>query len=196
MKTILLFFYLVAFLSSFGQFSNDSFNAKRLDINRKAMYVLGGWAAGNIIWGVAGTATSSGSDKSFHQMNLGWGVVNGVLAGVSLLQFKKAKTSGLDFARTVRDQQKIEKLFLINGGLDLAYLGAGAWMLEKSKTQTSKPEQWKGFGNSLHLQGSFLLVFDAINYAVHNRHGKILAREREKMDLSAGPGGLSLAIQL
>jgi hypothetical protein len=129
-------------------------------------------------------------------MNLGWGVVNGVLAGVSLVHFKKSKPSGLDFAQTVREQQKIEKLFLINGGLDLAYLGAGAWMLEKSKTNTPKPEQWKGFGNSLLLQGGFLLVFDVINYAIHSHHGKILNRELEKISIETGPAGLSLVMLL
>jgi hypothetical protein len=195
MKTILLFFLLISSFHSFSQFSTDSFNSKRVDITRKGMYVLGGWGAGNIIWGVAGTASASGSNKFFHEMNLGWGIINGMLAGVSLLQLKKARTSGLDLAQTVREQQKIEKLFLINGGLDLAYLGAGAWMLEKSKTNTSKPEQWKGFGNSLLLQGGFLLVFDAINYTVHNRHGKMLNRELEKITLGAGPGGLSLNMQ-
>jgi hypothetical protein len=199
MKTITLFLFLAIFLQSAAQtepFSLDNYNKDRVDKTKKSMYVLGGWAVANIAWGAAGVATASGSDKKFHEMNLAWGAVNGILAGSSLLRFKKTKTAGFSLAESIKQQHSMEKLFLLNAGLDFAYLGAGAWMLEKSKTNTSKPEQWKGYGNSLLLQGGFLLLFDGINYAVHSHHGKGLYQQLEKVQLTAGVNGIGLAIGL
>ena len=172
---------LLVSINGFCQFNQEHFNTRREVINRQAMVVLGGWAAANIIWGTAGTATTSGSQKSFHQMNLGWGIINGAIAGVALLKIKKQNKAGLNFAETIRAQQKIEKLYLINAGLDLAYLGAGAWMLEKSKTNTSKAYQWKGFGNSLLMQGTR-----------NSRHGKLFDKQLDKLQITAGIQGVGI----
>lgn len=160
--------------------------------------MLGGWAAGNIFWGAAAVGSANGSDKYFHQMNLGWGIINGALAGMNMLQFRKqmAKSKSLSFAGSMKEQQKLERLFLINAGLDVAYLGTGLWMKERSKTAAKKPERLKGFGNSLLLQGGFLLLFDGIMFSVHHAHGKPLIKQLDNVQLTAGLHELGFSIGL
>lgn len=160
------------------------------------MYVLGGWAAGNIIWGAVSVGSATGSNRYFHQMNLGWGIINGALAGMNILQLHKqiAKSKGLSFAGTIKEQQKLERLFLINAGLDVAYLGTGIWMKERSRTAAKKPERLKGFGNSLLLQGGFLLLFDGIMFSVHHAHGKPLINHLENLQVTAGLNGTGISI--
>ena len=85
---------------------------------------------------------------------------------------------------------------MINAGLDLAYIGTGAWLTQKSKTTTKKPERLEGFGNSLLMQGGFLLLFDGIMFAVHNHHGKILNKKLDNISIAAGLLGFSATVRL
>ena len=179
-------------------FDLDKFNKERLAISKKSMYVLGSWAVGSMVWGGVGWASSKtdGSHKYFHQMNLAWGAINGLLAGLSLAGGKKMDRN-LSFSESVKAQRSTEKLYLINAGLDLAYIGTGAWLVQKSKTGNAKnPAQLEGFGNSILVQGGFLLLFDGIMYAVHNKHGKQLFKQLENFQLSAGPSHISLLVKL
>ena len=63
---------------------------------------------------------------------------------------------------------KVDKLFLFNAGLDIGYMAAGAWMLEKSKNDTKNPQRWKGFGQAIALNGALLFAFDLSAYLIHS----------------------------
>ena len=47
-------------------------------------------------------------------------------------------------------------------GLDLAYMVTGLLLKNNAKKLTSEHSMNKGFGNSLILQGGYLLFYDAI----------------------------------
>ena len=150
-------------------FSN--FNQERHDLNKKGMVVLGSWAGANLITNGILLPNSTGSDKYFYQMNVYWSVVNGVLAGLGVLETKKMKGS-LSAFQTLEEQSSTEKTFLINTGLDAAYVMTGVYLLEKSKNSMDNQDMLKGYGQSVILQGGFLLLFDGIMYGVHRSHLK------------------------
>lgn len=149
----------------------SNFNQERLDLNRKGLTVLGSWAGANLITNGILLANASGSDKYFYQMNVYWNVVNGALAGLGVLQAKKTQADLSPF-QTLEEQSSTEKTFLVNTGLDVAYLMTGVYLLEKSKNSTDSQEKLKGYGQSVILQGGFLLLFDGIMYGVHRSHLK------------------------
>jgi len=138
----------------------EQFNQKRLHRTEQSMWILGGWAVANIAVGAIGMGQTSSSQKAFHQMNLGWGAVNLGLAASGLWTATHADPAAFDLYQTTLEHHKIQKLFLFNAGLDAGYMMAGAWMQEKSKNTTKNPERLKGFGQSLVLQGAFLMAFD------------------------------------
>jgi len=135
-------------------------NQKRLQRTEQSMWVLGAWGAANIAVGAVGMRQSSGADKAFHQMNLGWGAVNLGLAASGLWTVLHTDPTAFDLYQTTLEHHKIQKLFLFNAGLDAGYIMAGFWMQEKAKTASKNTERWKGFGRSIVLQGAFLMVFD------------------------------------
>lgn len=149
----------------------SNFNQERLDLNRKGLTVLGSWAGANLITNGILLANASGSDKYFYQMNVYWNVVNGALAGLGVLQAKKTQADLSPF-QTLEEQSNTEKTFLVNTGLDVAYLMTGVYLLEKSKNSTDSQDKLKGYGQSVILQGGFLLLFDGIMYGVHRSHLK------------------------
>jgi hypothetical protein len=179
MKKNLLFLSLLLSFSTviFSQnLTLPNFNQERNDLNRKGMTVLGSWAGANLITNGILLSNSSGSDKYFYQMNVYWNVVNGALAGLGVLGAKK--TSGnLSAFQTLEEQSSTEKTFLINTGLDAAYVMTGVYLLEKSKNSMDNQDMLKGYGQSVILQGGFLLLFDGIMYGVHRSHlkkGKVI----------------------
>lgn len=173
MKNFLFLFLLLYFSTTiFSQnLTLPNFNQERLDLNRKGLTVLGSWAGANLITNGILLANSSGSDKYFYQMNVYWNVVNGALAGLGVLQAKKMQI-GLSPFQTLEEQSSTEKTFLVNTGLDVAYVMTGVYLLEKSKNSIDSQQKLKGYGQSVILQGGFLLLFDGIMYGVHRSHLK------------------------
>lgn len=137
-----------------------------LAANRTGMYVLGGWAVANLLGGTAMSLNTSGSSKYFHLMNAGWNVINISLAGAALLSNEPTFANQMDL---MNHQHKLEKTYLFNAGLDVGYMMAGLWMMEKSKNYDKNPQMLKGFGQSVIIQGAFLFAFDLVMYFVVNR---------------------------
>ena len=148
-----------------------NFNQERNDLNRKGLTILGSWAGANLVTNGILLGNSSGSDKYFYQMNVYWNVVNGALAGLGVLAAKKTQ-GNLSAFQTLEEQNSTEKTFLVNTGLDVAYVMTGVYLLEKSKNSTDSQEMLKGYGQSVILQGGFLLLFDGVMYGVHRSHLK------------------------
>ncbi len=173
MKNLLFLLLLLSFSATI--FSQNltllSFNQERINLNQKGMVVLGSWAGANLITNGILLSNSSGSDKYFYQMNVYWNVVNGALAGLGLLGTKKTQMNISAF-HTLEEQSNTEKTFLINTGLDAAYVMTGVYLLEKSKNSVDNQDMLKGYGQSVILQGGFLLLFDGIMYGVHRSHLK------------------------
>ncbi len=55
------------------------FDAERAALDRRGMYVLGAWAVSNVGASGARYFATTGSEKYFHQMNVGWGAAKAQL---------------------------------------------------------------------------------------------------------------------
>ena len=146
-----------------------SFNQERLEINRKGMIVLGSWAAGNMIVSAWQYTQTEGQTRYFHQMNVFWNVVNAGIAGFGYYQSANGATD-LSLIESMNEQNSIEKILLFNAGLDVAYIATGLYLKERGKVKSEKFDQFTGYGNSLILQGGFLLVFDIVMHQLHVQH--------------------------
>lgn len=198
--------HFVLFVFFFGAFSSlckgqiqeelDLVNADRLRINKKGMLVLGSWAVANIGYSGVQMARTSGSARSFHQMNVAWNAVNLGIAGLGYWGSHRARNSEYDLAGSLREQKKIELSLMVNTGLDVGYMAFGLYLRERSLNELgNRRDQFKGWGNSLILQGGFLFVYDLTMSILHQRHGnKGIMKVLEH--LQPTPAGLGLRIQL
>jgi hypothetical protein len=145
------------------------FNTERLQRTRNSMLILGTWATANIAVGAVGMTRAQGSDKAFHQMNLGWGLVNAGLAASGLWTASHTDPASFDLYQSTLEHHRLQKIFLFNAGLDAGYMMGGLWMVEKSKTALKHQDRLRGFGKSILLQGAFLFVFDIGAAIYHQR---------------------------
>lgn len=196
-KTI---FLAVAISFSMSLFAQDntliSFNKERSNISRKSMMVLGGWSAANIIVSAFATKTHNAEMRYFHQMNVQWNSINLAIAALGYWsEGLGEKGKPVTLSSVFKRQNGVEKTYMLNIGLDAAYVAAGLYMTERSKSRVN-PAKLKGYGNCIMLQGGFLLLYDVVNYAIHHRHGKKLDRLLDKVQVGGAPGGLSLRYAL
>ena len=160
--TIMLMAALVLNAQEYGQ----AFEEASLAANNAGMYVLGGWALANMAAGAYGWAAFEGEKKYFSQMNLFWNVVNLSIAGFALYSSYSTDVSLMSEGELLARHLKTEKLFLINSGLDVGYMGAGLLMRRLSANSEKRGDLLKGYGNAVILQGGFLLVFDMVMYFI------------------------------
>ena len=179
----------------FSQQTNfDRFNKERQKISQTGIKILATYSAANIIYGSIASSQTTGSNKYFHEMNAIW---NGITLGITGIGFLTAKKEGtLSYGESLKKQQHIEKLFLFNAGLDVAYIAGGAYLKERAKTTIKNPLRLKGYGESIMLQGGVLLLFDGIMYTIHNRHGILLNKMGENIKLASTPNGIGFIVKL
>ena len=164
-------------------------------INENLMLGLGSYAVTNFVVGGIGYATSEDQAiKHFHEMNVMWNTVN---LGLAVPGYLKAKRGGkaLTLEEMIKEQKKTETIFLVNDVLDLGYIATGIWMRNEAINQGDRADMFKGYGNSLILQGSFLLVFDAYAYYLHRNHAKQLPI-LDKVSVHTSGAGVALVVEL
>jgi len=166
MSAVILSFSILA--SAQGSLNTFCLESNRL--NTGGMCVLGGWAVANIVLGTYGWIYYTGQEKYFSQMNLFWNSVNLAIAGFSLYGTGHLDCSALSVGDALARQLKTEKILLINAGLDAVYIGSGFLLRYLSTRYETRSDLLKGYGNSLILQGAFLLVFDLTFWQVLNNH--------------------------
>ena len=125
------------------------------------MLVLGIWAILNIVVGSFKLTKTSRSRRFFHQMNIYWNIINLCLAGVALYFLMAEDVAGRVLAESVRMHAWYKKILYLNIGLDVAYILLGAYLKESSRN-SPKIEQRLGWGNSIVMQGVFLLLLDLV----------------------------------
>ena len=183
----------ICFLNiGYSQSNLLTFNQERVELSQQSMYVLGGWAVGNIVLSGAMMSQTEGSSYHFHQMNLTWNSVNLAIASLGYFGVSREKIENFDLNKTIKKQYKIQQVLLFNSGLDIAYMVGGVYLLERAKNDIENKDRWTGFGQSLILQGGFLLVFDFIQYRVHARRNKGLKKFLEKNNVSVGLDGIGV----
>lgn len=183
------FFYALMAQSQVNE--QDSLAHQRIHLVQNNMYVLGAWASANIIQGTISASNTQGSERAFHQMNAYWNTVNFAIAGVGLLGIRKQLKRSYGLASNLKEQQKLEKILLLNSGLDLAYIATGLYVKERG-IRLNNPRN-EGFGNSLLLQGAFLLVFDLIQYGQHRKNTKWLENKMDHLQMGISANGLGLS---
>lgn len=187
---IIVFLFLLS-ESVFSQ--NDSslhlqnFQMERKDINETAMLVLGGWAVGNILVGTYGNFKATGEAKYFHQFNAMWNVVNLGIAAFGYFNAVNSDPSSMTNLEIIKDFNSLQNFLLLNAGLDVAYIATGLYLKERSKNSSSA-ERLRGYGNSLLLQGGFLLLFDVTLFFIHQNNANINLYPHLESFLAGGVG--------
>lgn len=171
-----------------------AFNRDRRRIQLAGMLSLSGWAVANLAGGTVGFFTADeGADKYFHQMNALWNLVNLPLGIIGMVSAAREDPGALGSRAAIRASRKQQRVYLINAALDLVYLTGGGltWTLG---AQRELPRAI-GYGRSVVLQGAFLLAFDAVLLAVHERR---LARYESRPRVAPGVAltGDALTLQL
>lgn len=138
-------------LLSVGLSQEDSSGVVR--VQRSLFITLGGWAGANIATGSwqAFSARSSEVQRYMGYQALGWGAVNGTIAGIGALMAHRQRSHPKNWRR---ERQRIRRLLWINVGLDVGYIGAGALLASQSDGRL------RGTGYGIMLQGGGLLVID------------------------------------
>ncbi|MBB4078544.1 hypothetical protein GGR28_001157 [Lewinella aquimaris] len=141
-------------------------NLARIDHQKGAMLVLGGWAVGNIGLGLTLRSGTSGETRRFHEMNAIWNVVNLGIAGLGYVAAAREDPSALDLFGSLQKNNGFEKILLLNAGLDVGYIMGGLYLRERAGRVGADVARLRGYGNSVLLQGGFLLLFDLVNYFI------------------------------
>jgi hypothetical protein len=177
MKRIVTALLLIICSGAFAQDSLKVFNYNRVNTTKTGMEVLGSWGVANIGIGIAGLSNSKGgANRSFYKMTTIWGATNVVAAVLGALQNDQDLSA--NGPGTLAAQRKIESTFLINGCVDVAYLGVGIYL--KQRGDHKNFADLKGDGSAIIVQSIFLLIFDGTMRTTHRHNGNKLRRFLEK----------------
>lgn len=175
---------------AFSQSLEDAWEAEK-NYRQTGMMVLGGWAVANMASGLVLRANTTGSTSRFWEMNAIWNGVNLAIAGFGYYGASKLGTDGSAF-ELYQEQMSMDKILLFNAGLDLGYVAAGAWMMERSKSVSKNADLWKGYGRSIILQGAFLFAFDVAMVLIHK---KVTIGEEMILSFNAAPAGVGAILR-
>ena len=196
--SILAIIIFLGLSSTFAQGITDNqtqnYQQERNDINQNAMLVLGSWAAANILVGAYGNFKASGEAKYFHQFNAAWNIVNLGIAAFGYFNAVNSDPAAMTNVEIIKDFNSLQSFLLLNAGLDVAYIATGFYLKERSKNSSSS-ERLRGYGNSLLLQGGFLLAFDVALYFIHQHNADINLYPHLESLLAGGVGvGINLKL--
>ncbi len=137
-------------------------------ILRKHVAVLGWWCILNFAVGIPALFLAPGWFWYFMLMNISWAAINFAIA-LKLYDhvFYKRFIHGNVFKR-FETQRHVEKMLLLNVGLDASYFFIGLYFKTLSfLPDTTYPELWYGFGWSIMLQGAYMFIHDLSFYLLH-----------------------------
>ncbi len=168
---VVLFAFIVSDMNAQKNDSLQDYLLHKHEISLKSMKVLRTWGIANVGIGIVGSLSSEGSTQYFHQMNAFWGGANILFSSVALKSIKRQESS-LSYNELEMEQKKIEHKFLIHAGLDCLFIGVGMGVLSMSNSEGVQKERVEGYGYSIILQGSSLLLFDSLIYFLHKKNRK------------------------
>lgn len=195
MKTITILFLLSASLVfSQSQKYPDHFSNNHNNINKNGMLVLGAWASANIISGSIAMTNSGGEAKFFNQFNVLWNSVNLTIAAIGYFNSTNAPAQ-YSLQSDFYNYNSISNILLFNSGLDVAYIISGFYLKERAKNSDNK-ELYTGYGNSLIVQGSFLLIFDLALYYLHLNNANVNLFPYFESDLQTQTNSYGISVQI
>ena len=155
---VIIFIFLTPAVKSQDSTSiHDLFYKKQ----QQSLSLLSSWSVGNLILSPIATKnlfSPSTTNEYFHQMNFSWNLLNVGIAGLGHIIVNKDSKKPWDIQTLHFKKKKAEKSIIINMGLDLAYMVTGFII----KNNLAESSIHKGYGNSIILQGGYLLFYDAI----------------------------------
>jgi hypothetical protein len=170
---------------------------KQVQLTRNGMISLNTWAGVNLIGSGIGWGLTNGQQKYFHQMNVMWNVVNVGIAIPGLLGTKKLARESVTFSKVAQRQNKLENVYLFNAGLDVGYMATGWALFNFGNTKTGEMRlRFRGYGQSLVLQGGYLFVYDMIMFALLKRTGKALKPLWNNVQVAPYGLGMSVRVRL
>jgi hypothetical protein len=179
MKKVLTIIFILICSHVFAQDSLKIYNQSRIRITSSGMEVLGGWGILNLGTGALGWSNSKTPEtRYFFEMNTIWGAADFGAALIGYGGLQKQRKKNPTAAEALEEQKKIEKIFFINGVLDVAYIGTGLYLKLAGDSRNSAI--MKGYGESVLMQGGFLLIFDGIMYHAEKTNGGKLRNFLEK----------------
>lgn len=168
----LLFLFVAVPAAAQSSLAMQSFQERRNTINKSGMIVLGSWAAANILLGAYGNQKATGETKYVHQFNAMWNLVNLGIATFGYVNAASLDPAAMSNREILKEFGSLQNLLLLNAGLDVAYMATALYLKERAKS-SENGERLRGYGNSLLLQGAFLLVFDSAMYFIHENNASI-----------------------
>ena len=186
---------------AFGHESNlwAAHHKRHLSISNTGMMVLGGWALANMGTGAWGWSRLQGESMYFHQMNFFWNIVNASIAGFALYSNWQTDPFSMDPQLMLSEQKRMERILLINAGLDIGYMAGGFLMTRLSSGYPAREQLLRGYGRSVIMQGAFLLVFDIVLYFIFRSHRTSIifpAAIAPGLSLDRLPAGMGISIGL
>lgn len=157
----LLSLLLLSLTASAQSQSLSQLNQEQAGMLETGMLILGGWAILNILFSSFRLTKATRSRKYFYQMNVYWNIVNLVIASVALYAIVSKDNTALTLAESLQLHDTFKKIIYLNVGLDFGYIVLGAYLKERSRSAI-KTEQLQGWGQSVILQGTFLLLLDLV----------------------------------
>ena len=165
-----LFSFLLVFIYGLSCFSQDTtlIHKRFFKTQQVAMGSLGAWSVGNLMVSplLSNNIFKSGSSRTsgdyFHQMNFNWNIVNGAIAGLGYWSVCRRKKKSWNFSSLEKDKKKLKTSLAVNMGLDVVYIVSGILLNRAGHNSLSNSELKIGYGNSLMMQGGFLLIFDGV----------------------------------
>lgn len=158
---------------------------RQTNMAKASMISLNSWAIANITYGTIANFNSSGEAKYFHQMNAIWNVVNLGIGIPGIIGAYKKQTP-LNFKDLYEYQQRIEKVYFLNIGLDAAYITGGvALRLFGNDKPTEVRHRLQGYGNSLLMQGGYLLVHDIALLLMYKSNTKLFEQSWKHVKFSS-----------
>jgi MFS family permease len=144
----------------------DRFRSAHRRTQLAGMGVLTGWAVANIAGGITGALVVDGDARYIHEMNALWNSVNLTLGIIGLVNHRRPPKAG-SIAEARRVNRRTRRVFLINGVLDMLYIGAGA--LTAGLGRRYDQRRVEGYGAAVVFQGAWLFAFDIAMVLAHER---------------------------
>jgi hypothetical protein len=117
-------------------------------VEERLTRVLGGWAVGSLA--VGALLSLRPATRGFGRQTAAWGAVDGAIALVGA----RRRT-----AKGPTDPARLRRVLLVNAGLDVGYLAAGAALASHPRFRA---RGLRGDGLAVLVQGGFLLVLDSV----------------------------------
>ena len=167
-RLLFLLLLLVIFSLNISKAQQDSIQYQKqiFKVQSQSNLVLSGWSILNL-------TISPLSSKSlfnpvtvsdhFHSSNFNWNTLNIGIVGLGYYSTYRSSHKNWTMSELSIRKKRIERTLAINTALDFLYIAAGVFLkYATNPNDVVNYPLYQGNGNSLILQGSFLLIFDSV----------------------------------